>query len=234
MNQPRTLKLHLGCGEKYLPGYVNIDFPQSQHRVMKVKADIYADFRELSYEAGSVAEIRSHHVLEHYSRAEALKILLLWRRWLKPGGSLVVETPDFWASVVYYLFGGFREKMEIGRHIFGSQEAEWAYHKDFWDKKKYRYILPLLGFEKIKFKRFSNDVTKKYGGSFSNFLGSFLPLALLKKYGGKKLPNILVYAQKSAREIDERAAARQILSNYLVGRESEAMLNIWLREVFDE
>jgi predicted SAM-dependent methyltransferase len=74
MNQ-KPIKLHLGCQEKYLEGYVNIDLPQSEHTVRKAKVDVYADVRTLSYPVGSVDEVRSHHLLEHFSRQEALLLL---------------------------------------------------------------------------------------------------------------------------------------------------------------
>jgi hypothetical protein len=169
--------------------------------------------------------------LEHYSRAEALKILLLWRRWLKPGGLLIVETPDFFWSSVYYLFGGHKAKMEIGRHVFGSQEAEWAYHKDFWDAAKFRRTLRELGFRRIRVKRVSNDLVKKFGWGIFNFIGFFLPLALYKRFGGKTLPNVIVSAERSPEEIDERRVVRGLLSEYLVGKESEPLLNVWLKDV---
>lgn len=38
------LRLHLGCGEVYLPGYVNADFPRDEHTVLaEAVADLYAD-----------------------------------------------------------------------------------------------------------------------------------------------------------------------------------------------
>jgi len=85
------IKLHLGCGETYLPGYINIDFPPSQHTVQKQpKADLYADIRQLSYPSESVEEIRLHHVFEHFDRPTALRLLIDWYEWLKEGGSRII------------------------------------------------------------------------------------------------------------------------------------------------
>lgn len=115
-----SVKLHLGCGEKYLEGYINIDYPPSEHTVMTVKADIYQDIRTLEYNDNSVDEIRNHHLFEHFPRAEALKLLADWRRWLKPGGKLLIETPDFEESARAYIWVPTRKRrMELGRHIFG-------------------------------------------------------------------------------------------------------------------
>ncbi len=80
IKENNVLKLHLGCGEKYLEGYVNIDFPQSEHSVLTPKVDMYHDIRTLQYPDNSVDEIQSHHLFEHFSRTDALKLLFRWRR----------------------------------------------------------------------------------------------------------------------------------------------------------
>jgi len=98
------MKLHLGCGGKYLEGYVNIDFPSNEKTIAKVKADLYQDIRELEYKDGSIEEIRSHHLFEHFSRVEALKLLLKWQRWLKIEGKLIIETPDFFGALCFFLW----------------------------------------------------------------------------------------------------------------------------------
>jgi len=49
-NRSAGRRIHLGCGEVYLPGYVNIDLPPQHQTVMrKIKADIYADISRLNY-----------------------------------------------------------------------------------------------------------------------------------------------------------------------------------------
>jgi len=228
----KSLKLHLGSGAKYLDGYINIDFPQSEHSVMEVKADVYKDIRELEYEDGSVDEIRTHHMLEHFSRQEALKLLVQWRGWLKPGGLLHIEPPDFEKSVSSYAYAGRRRRFELGRHVFGSQEADWAYHLDFWDAGKFKYVLHKLGFKVIKVRRFSNAVAQHLPHvPLLNFLGDMLPRAFYKKYGGHKLPNIEVMARKLDAPINEGEAIREILSQYLVGREDEGLLEVWMKDI---
>lgn len=228
-----SVKLHLGCGEKYLEGYVNIDYPADQHSVMKVKADQYADVRSLSYPANSVDEIRNHHVFEHFNRAEALKILSRWRKWLKVGGKLHIETPDFERSAAKFLVSGLKGRFELGRHIFGSQEAPWADHLDFWYAAKFRYVLSKFGFTRIRIRRYSNSVSQRKFPKLRlimNFLGDLLPRSVYEKYGGHKMPNIEVTAVKTRVSIDERAVAREILAKYLVGREGDAMLEVWMKE----
>lgn len=196
------MKLHLGCGGKYLEGYVNIDFPPTEKTIAKVKADIYADIRELEYPENSIDEIRSHHLFEHFKRAEALKLLLKWRRWLKIRGKLVIETPDFfWCSFIY-LFMPFRFKMAIGRHLFGSQEDDWANHLDFWHKGKFKKVLTKLGFGKFKF---SHPIYRNL------------------------LPNIKVICEKNDIVLNEEKIIKEILEWYVLsGEDKEKFFKNWL------
>jgi SAM-dependent methyltransferase len=240
-------KIHLGCGEKYLAGYVNIDYPPSEHSVIKVRADEYRDIRTLEYPESTLDEIRSHHLFEHFSRAEALKLLLRWRRWLKPGGTLVIETPDFGACVNAYAFAlSRRRRFALGRHMLGSQEAAWAYHYDFWDGDKFKFVLGALGFEDIRAVGYRNSIAQRYTEipqlrwlaslpsgfvvAVLNILGNLVPDMWYARKGGHKLPNILVTSKRTAAAIDEPAALRAILSEYLVGREGEELLAVWLKD----
>ncbi len=228
-----SIRLHIGCGEKYLPGYVNIDYPPSEHTVMKVKADVYHDIRTLDYPAGSIAEIRSHHLFEHFSRAQALKLLARWRGWLEPDGLLIVETPDFGACVrAYFWAWSRRRRFQVGRHVFGSQEAKWAIHYDFWDKPKFKYVLAEMGFKGIRVRRYANGLAKHFPKYYLilNVVGSLLPPGFYRKYGSNKLPNILVTARRDGRQINYRAVAREIFLNYLAGRETDNLVDVWLKD----
>lgn len=143
------MRLHLGCGEKYLEGYVNVDYPPDEHSVqVSSPADLHADITELSYESASVAEIRLHHVFEHFDRATALRLLIDWYGWLEEGGTLVIETPDFEAGARRFLKRRrLSDRGKVVRHIFGSQEASWAFHADGWYEEKFRQVLDALGYE---------------------------------------------------------------------------------------
>ena len=232
MEQKKPVKLHLGCGSYYLDGYINIDLPADQHTVSKPKTDLIADFRTLKYEPGTVDEVRCHHVFEHFTRAEALKLLLVWRRWLAIGGTLHIETPDFDTACWYYALSGKKARAEISRHVFGSQEAAWANHYDGWGKRKYTDVLTALGFTALQFKKRSNSFSTRFNTAFFNWLGFLVPNALYRRIGMNKLPNITVIAKKSEKQIDERAAVRELLKRSLVGTEGEELLEVWMKQVF--
>lgn len=148
------MKLHLGCGQKYLDGYWNVDFPSEEHTVQDYSvADSVCDIKTLEYPKGSIDEVRSHHFFEHFPRPVALALLCRWTDWLKPGGTLHIETPDFLSSIYRFVspFVSFDEKEQIMRHLFGSHEAPWAVHWDAWYEERFKKILVALGYTDLKF-----------------------------------------------------------------------------------
>lgn len=144
----QPLRLHLGCGEKYLEGYINIDYSPQEHTLQShAVADVFADITTLAFPPQTVDEIRMHHVFEHFERATALALLLNWQSWLKLGGVLHIETPDILGCArLLTSRASYSVKQAVLRHAFGSHEAAWAYHYDGWYADKYQYILGGLGF----------------------------------------------------------------------------------------
>lgn len=84
------IKLNLGCGNKHLEGYINVDFESVWQ---KKKPDVECDIRKLPYENDVADEIIAIHVIEHFYLWEVPEILKEWHRVLKPGGRLVLECP---------------------------------------------------------------------------------------------------------------------------------------------
>lgn len=88
----KVLRLNLGCGDKILEGYVNVDVAPS--RAGK-KPDVLCDLRKLEpFDDDSVDEVLSVHVVEHFHRWEILNVLKEWVRVLKPGGKMIIECPN--------------------------------------------------------------------------------------------------------------------------------------------
>lgn len=145
------LKLHLGCGEQYFTGYVNIDYPPSEHSVMDVKADYLADITKLDFPENSVDEIRLHHVFVHFNRVTALAMLIKWHQWLKVDGVLHIETPDVMGTAEILVSNApWRIKTAAIRHLTGDQADKWAYHVDHWFGERFNHTLSKLGFHQIK------------------------------------------------------------------------------------
>lgn len=156
MGEP--LRIHLGCGQNHLDGYINIDFPVSEHDVMTPQADIFIDILELEFPEETVDEIRSHHMFEHFSRATALALLIRWHQWLKVGGSIRIETPDFLACAKTFLSqDSWRVKMGLVRHLAGDQSSHWGYHLDHWFPERFAHTFETLGFEQVESQEWSWD-----------------------------------------------------------------------------
>jgi len=203
-------KLHLGCGEIYLSGYINIDFPSNNHTVQtKSVADKYADITKLKFKKNSINEVRLHHVFEHFARAQAIALLLSWRSWLAKDGLVRIEVPDFnrCAKAVLNPFSKSRQKNVALRHIFGSQEQFWAIHFDGYSKNNLKELFNDCGFEVLKI----NET----------------------KY--KDIYNVEIIAQKNNKKITKTAAIRiatKYLKTYLIDdSQTEArLLIIWLKD----
>jgi predicted SAM-dependent methyltransferase len=82
-------KLHIGCGNHHLPGWLNMDyFPLSGD-------DLYLDARHrFFFDDGSFHYIFSEHMIEHISYDDGLNMISECRRVLRPGGKIRISTPD--------------------------------------------------------------------------------------------------------------------------------------------
>jgi predicted SAM-dependent methyltransferase len=212
-------RLHLGCGTRYLDGYVNIDHPPSKHTVQdQLVADLYADISELNYPAGSIDEVRLHHVFEHFPRQIALALLCRWCDWLRPGGTLRIETPDVIGSAWALIspFSSNRLKQQVIRHLFGSHEAAWAAHWDGWHKERFKHTLTMLDFTKQTF------IQSKWGALYN--------IEVLATRGTCTF-NLTDYERIVENLLRESLIThKSIHSSHDVAESEMAMLTVWMRE----
>jgi predicted SAM-dependent methyltransferase len=92
-------RLHLGCGQSPIPGWVNIDVQQlpGVDRVLDVRSG-------LPYE--NVSAIFAEHFLEHLDVDDGLACLAECRRVLAPDGILRISTPNLdWVLATHYRQG---------------------------------------------------------------------------------------------------------------------------------
>lgn len=92
--------LNLGCGDKILDGYVNVDLVEERKENIP---DIICDLRELKLESDYADRILSVHVVEHFYHWEINDLLIEWKRVLKPGGKIVLECPNLLSAVKRFL-----------------------------------------------------------------------------------------------------------------------------------
>ena len=99
------MKLNLGCGQKHLPDFVNVDIADNwADNPPDVAADIT---KALPFDDDSADEIHAYHVVEHIFRWEVEGVLRDWFRVLKPGGKMVLELPCL--DKILWLFSKYQE-----------------------------------------------------------------------------------------------------------------------------
>ena len=133
------LKLHVGCGERYLPGYVHVDARPLDH------IDVVAAADQLSmFDDDSVDLLYHCAVLEHIGRWKTVDVLREWYRVLKPRGVLVSSVPNFETYVdAYQRFGDLR--LLIGP-LYGRQDYDENAHYTVFDRRYYTELLDEVGF----------------------------------------------------------------------------------------
>src|SRR5262249_49419825 len=120
--QAEGARLNLGCGHVPLNGYINIDARDLPG------IDVVTDVTNLPFQDGTVREIYSAHLLEHFPQEEFVrKLLPYWRRLLAAGGMFRAIVPDgekMLSELVAgrYPFSDFREV------FFGGQEYDGDFH----------------------------------------------------------------------------------------------------------
>lgn len=111
--------MNLGCGDRYLPGWVNVDFVSYSNDVIKHNL-----LQPLPFENSNFDAVYSSHVLEHFSRAEADNFVSEIYRVLKPGGIVRIVVPDLERFARGYLdcLNDFR----IDENEYSKANYEWS------------------------------------------------------------------------------------------------------------
>lgn len=137
------MKLHLGCYQKKIHGFVNIDIRED------VNPDVVDDvFKLEKFEEGTVDLIYVCHVLEHATYKQALEGMSRWFKLLKKGGILRLAVPDLEAVCEHYIY--HKDLNILKSFIYGSQKHDYDYHMCGWDQKTIDQTLTNIGFTEIK------------------------------------------------------------------------------------
>ncbi len=145
MNINKEKKLHLGCGERYLEGYIHVDINTFDHIDYLTKVDDLSMF-----ENDSVNEIYASHVLEYFDIFESIDVLKEWKRVLIPGGELRLAVPDF--NKLIKVYSQTQNIGDVIGPIIGRWElnnTEKIYHKQIFDEKSLTELLSKSGFKNI-------------------------------------------------------------------------------------
>ena len=143
---PDVRKLHLGCGDKHLPGFFHVDLAPLPHidHVGRVERLDFID-------SDAVELVYACHVLEHFGRAEIPNVLTEWHRILEPGGALRLAVPDFATCAAIYYEEGLQDGLTglIGL-VSGGQRDSHDYHHMIFDEPLLADLLHQAGFREVR------------------------------------------------------------------------------------
>ena len=138
------IKLHLGCGKRFIPGYKHVDLAKFDH------IDIFTSADNLGMiDTGSVTEIYACHLLEYFDVSKAKEVLSEWNRVLVRGGLLRLSVPDFDA-----LIGIYSETKNL-KKVLGPMFGKMAlndttiYHRTIYNRSLLKEILGESNFHKV-------------------------------------------------------------------------------------
>lgn len=133
------MKLHLGCGKRFFPGFVHIDAVDFSH------VDHVSTIDNLSFiQDDSVDLIYNCHVLEHFKRHDVLRVLKEWHRILKPGGTLRISVPDF--AKLCDVYQQSKDLNLVVGALFGRQDYLYNIHYNVFDYTTLSNSLQEAGF----------------------------------------------------------------------------------------
>ena len=140
------LKLNLGCGDKHLPGYANIDIRP------ECKPGLACDTRKLPYEDNTVDELVAFDLIEHFPRKETESVLREWCRVMKPGAELRLQLPDLekHAELVLIHKADAENSLGIARLIYGEQDHDFNFHLAGFTFVSLRVLLEKAGFKNVR------------------------------------------------------------------------------------
>lgn len=138
------MRLNLGCGQRILEGYVNVD--------MNSKADVRCNILELPDEwEGKASEILVIHVFEHLAFYQSRVALMEWKRVLCPGGILIVECPNLKEACLSFLKNP-EEKDRGINCLYGEQSPGdiLSVHKSGWTPESLIKEMQIAGFREAR------------------------------------------------------------------------------------
>jgi ubiquinone/menaquinone biosynthesis C-methylase UbiE len=137
------MKLHLGCGKRFIPGYKHIDVVEFPH------IDIISSVDRLPMiEDDSCDVVYSCHVLEHFHRKLILDVLKEWLRILKPGGILRIAVPDM--QSLFKVYEKTDDLLLILGPIFGRCNYLYNFHYTGFDFKTLKNVIELAGGKSVR------------------------------------------------------------------------------------
>lgn len=137
------MKLHLGCGDDYIQGYVNVD-------LYAEKVDERFDALTIPYPDNTFDEVKAFHIIEHFDWFKGQEALKEWCRVLKPGGRLHIETPDFLESCRMFVNSDENTRVQLYGHFFSTAWLPGHQHLFLFTETQLSIQLGWAGFNNIR------------------------------------------------------------------------------------
>ncbi|MBF0309877.1 MAG: methyltransferase domain-containing protein [Magnetococcales bacterium] len=161
-------RLHLGCGEHYLDGFVNLD--GNFRRGVDYLCDVRAG---LPFPSGRLRFIYSCHMLEHLHVDEACRVLAECRRVLHPEGRMRLTLPDF-RHALAILQGGATSSFPRGFVCAEGMAINFLFcdgqHKYAYGAESLRELALQVGFSRVEVAELHRSPEV---GDFTEPVGSF-------------------------------------------------------------
>lgn len=152
--QSKCNKLHIGCSTIKLEGFINVD-------VFKTPAvDFLCSVENLPkyIRPNSINQIYICHLLEHFSRRDAIQILRIFYDFLDIGGELRISVPDIMKITKIMALGKLsKSDLNLAQGIIsGGQSTRYDYHKSVFWFDLLKQMLEDVGFSQVQ--EYSSDV----------------------------------------------------------------------------
>ena len=158
------MKLHLGCGKRFIPGFKHIDVVDFPHIDVVSSVDRLPMIKDNSCDL-----VYSSHVLEHFHKKIVVDVLKEWLRVLKPSGILRVSVPDM--KSLFHIYNKTDNLPLILGPIFGKGDYLYNIHYTGFDFRTLKSVLELAGAKGIR----RYDWRKTEHAAIDDFSKAYIP-----------------------------------------------------------
>ena len=139
----KEIKLNLGCYNKKIHGFINID----------VRSDTNPDLVENcltlpSFKENSISLIYASHFFEHLDFQQGIQAIKRYFDLLIPSGILRLAVPDMEATFAHYFY--WKDLNILYSALWGSQRHEFDRHLSGYDEKTLTELFLNTGFSTVE------------------------------------------------------------------------------------
>jgi predicted SAM-dependent methyltransferase len=186
------LRLHIGCGDKRLPGWINIDSKPLPG------VDVVTDVTG-GLDFDDVEAVFAEHFLEHLALPDAVRFLQEVHRVLGVGGRLRLSTPNLdWVWQTHYRLDpqpGDEDKRLMAIHTNRAFRG-WG-HRFLWNRELVGEALRACGFDDLRWCRYGESELPVFHGVERHETYADLP----------ELPHVIIVEARKGRRDRKRLAA---------------------------